>query len=321
MEEGVRAIVPFLEERVFPSTSRWVEQALLEEERRLFAEYRYVVFYHFDRAWQAEEACNKALRSYEYEVTDPFWFSVTVRNLDAHKIIEYGDTAVREVASVIDAAMLLTNHVLDLKVPQDKLRWRGKEGSLRDAIREKLPESPEREALIGAIDSVTKSAGYKTFLTPYRNWVTHRGAPQVIVPDALFYGQHFLPPDEALPEQLHQQSLLPNEDRIRIHEAQDPRHKTMLLESSLDNVIGTQVRVLCWPFPSIFGAWWDDAKELERTNPHPNEAGPRTRFAGADLATYTAREYTSWITGLVFFFVKNVLRRAWDISLCALLDR
>ncbi len=246
-------ISSWAENFVFPKTSQWVDANLPEDDRRQYAEYRYNVLYHFSRATQAEEACGQSLRNYDYRLTGPS--SVTVHNFNPDEVIRHGDFAIREAASAIDTGLTLTNHILRLDVREKDINWR-KDGSLRTALR-KLPGN-QGDNVVSAIDAIWNSAGYKLFLVPYRHWVTHRGAPRIVVPDALYESQPLLP-DETLKdmygnhwERMRKRILLSNEARSEISAESDPRHREFLIEAHLLAMIGEQVKVRCWPFaPSI----------------------------------------------------------------------
>lgn len=213
-----------------------------------------------------------------------------------------------------------------------KILWRRgpNEAPLRTALRS-LPNDRGTE-LVSVIDSVFGSIGYQ-LLRDYRNWVTHRGAPRVIVPSEL---------TDAIP--------LPEEAL----EASEAWERDWLIQTHLSSKIAFEIYVVCWPFippvqtvynatvdeaesdivlPGgvyigkgssvtirdmrvVTGSLTDDAEEFKSKNPILLEKH-RAKSAGEDLAVYTAMDY-SMAVGSVVRFVRHAVRREWDAEFCKL---
>lgn len=305
----------------FPETSRWADSNLSQAERELYWEYRYNVLYHYSCAEEAEGEVLSHIKRFE------IWDNGVAASIllrDPFRALSFGDTAIREAASTIEAGLILTNHVLDLDVDQKGLMWSGKpEKSVRKALKD-LPND-QGLPLVRTVNHIFNSIGYK-LLRDYRNWVTHRGAPRIDVPKGL--ERVFLLPSSELPDELQQAPRLSDWELSLINSANGARERRFLLEGALERVILRSIKITCWPFvppfgeiteggSAIFGSLEDDAEEFLEKNQLLKE-DRRVQVAGETLAVYSAQEYIMAIGFTGTNFVRRMFRKDWDHSLSEL---
>jgi hypothetical protein len=163
------------------------QRMLPTEEKARCEEYFCVLLYHLTFAQEAANKCSEVLYgslaghpganpSFGVDQSGSQVYLFGFHSLD---LVRHGDVAIREAASVIDAGLLLTNHVLGIGIDQGRLSWNHPQASRSlKAQLERLPDG-KGVALATAIQRVWDSIGYE-LLQQYRNWVTHRGAPRVV---------------------------------------------------------------------------------------------------------------------------------------------
>ncbi len=305
------------------------------EDQQLAQEFFAAVDYHLGFADTAASKCSQAL--YEFEVNlDHTGDSYYINRRDPFELIQWGDIAVREAASVIEVGWVAINHLLALGLdptrPSD-MRWRadGGTGKFQQALR--ALAAPSAASLANTIGSLFESIGYD-LLTSYRNWVTHRGAPLLEPPDSVI-GPIAVPEGFA-------------------HEA-DPQLKHWLLKT--DALLqASNVQVTCWSIappvqmtysahigatdtpislPGVFidagsrdirienmrvqsGDLWDSADEFKARNPLRVDKGQR-RVCGEDLATYSGGDYVMAV-GQVVRFSAEAYGRRFDVLLAQTME-
>lgn len=313
----------------FPQISQWVNEHLSGERKEEFDEYRYAVEYHLSQAEEASQECSSSLWRFQWGISHDHK-SMYILDLSPELLIRHGDIAIRAGASAIDTGLQLVNNVLDLGVRKTNIRWgRGsRESALRKALRT-LPNNCGMN-LVKVVDSIFGSIGYE-LLRDYRNWVTHRGAPRVIHPSDLTGP---IPvPEDAL-------------------EASEAAQREWCIRTHLLSTIPSQIFVWCRPFVPpvqtvvsatideaesdivlpggvfigkgsrditirdmrvVAGSLTQDAEEFKSKNPILLEKH-RAKFAGEDLAVYSAMDYSQAIRSVVRF-VEQTLTGEWDAEL------
>jgi hypothetical protein len=322
VEEGVRWVMWSLDSYFFPETSWWVDSNLSQADKEQYWEYRYNVLYHYSYAEDAERNVNSLLGRFEFGDNG---IAARIYLQDPSEALPFGDMAIREAASTIDAGLILTNHILNLGVDQRKLRWFGDDPET--SVREALKDLPDDQGLplVRVVDQIFNSIGYK-LLKDYRNWVTHRGAPRIDVPNGL--ESVYLLPSAELPDELQQAPRLLDLELSRINSANDAQERRFLLEGFLEGVILRSIKITCWPFVPPFGEateevsatigrFEDNATEFLRQNRLFRE-DRRVQVAGETLAVYSAQEYSMAIGVVVTNFVRRMLRTDWDQRLSEL---
>lgn len=247
--------------------------------------------------------------------------------------MRFGDIAVREAASAIDAGLLLTNHVLGLRFDQGKLHWRRSQASRSLRTQVQQLSAGQGSRLVQAIDSIWDSIGFE-LLQEYRNWVTHRGAPRVST--SLRFPGPIPIPDEVL-------------------KIEDIAQREWELRSYLLTEIPERIQVQCAPFyPPVMLIYSAEVDSLpqdvtlpggiriakgagrvvirdarvgsgsllehrdsfrQRNQVTPEES--RAVVAGEALAVYKALDYVQAV-GSVVRFATQALSTSWDQELAAL---
>lgn len=317
----------------FPQVTQWVNKHLDTQRKDEFYEYRYAVEYHLSQAEQASQECSSVLWHYQW-ILNQDQKTIIIMGLSPELLIRQGDVAIRESASAIDTGLQLVNYILHLDIEQTKIRW-GREPNERP-LRKKLLELPggRGKDLVAAIDSIFRSIGYE-LLQGYRNWITHRGAPSAEVP--LEFAAPIPVPVEAL-------------------QTDEPGEREWLIQTYLMTTIPSQIHIRCWPFvppvhsvidatineanadinlPGIHvekgargisirnmrviaGSLTEGAEEFKSKNPILLDQH-RAKFAGEDLAVYTAMDYTHAV-GSTVRFAEQAVTGKWDTELCKLCD-
>jgi hypothetical protein len=316
---------------VFPTLTQWAQKNLSGRDRTIFDEYHHVVQYHLSQADEASRDSSSSLWQFQW-AGNPSKDEVFVLGFSANSLAKNGDFAIREAASAIDTGLLMVNHILKLGIDQTRIWWglSAKEGPLKTAVRNM--DKNRGSGLIGALDSVFGSIGYE-LLIGYRNWVTHRGAPSVIVPDEL--NRPIPIPKEAI-------------------KSSEPKTRNWFIETYLLATIPSKILVTCWPFvppvSAVLNAQIDEAEsdivlpgikigkgarnisikdmrivagdltmnaeQFKKQNSILLEKN-QARVAGEDLAVYTGIDYVQAV-GSVVRFARTVLTGAWDSELAKL---
>jgi hypothetical protein len=313
----------------FPQTTEWISTNLDGGEVERLREYLWAIEYHLTFADLAEQRASAALRSGEWGISQDGSKLYLVR-FDPLEIVRFGDIAIRESASSLDAALQFLNGALDMGVAKTKVHWNrtGKGDSLRGRLL--AAQIPEFQVVVDAVDAVFGSIA-SALLHGYRHWVTHRGAPRVRLLHALEDGI-------SIPEEIANEA----DERLRAH-----RVETLLITT-----IPTWIRIECYPFvPQVqsvinldvdeaeedidipgfihigkgaknitirdssirFGSPMDSVEEFKSKNPIVREED-KIRAAGEDLAVYKAWDYLHalhFATG----FVSKALSEEWDRAL------
>lgn len=239
---------------VFPFLSEALKERQGSEFTNSVNEYLEVIKYHFDFMFESKTSADMIIQSFAQPGTPGLRVRTTPDNklaVDPTSFIEiarYGDMAVREASTALDAALLLTNFIVGSPVPQDKLVWKSdnKKKSLRSQL-EQL-QTKETDELVRSISSVWESIGLH-LLHEYRHWVTHRGAPQI---------RTTLDWSEPL--------TLP----VDLAKGRDAHHQLMIIQRYLRQVIVGHISIACAPFyPAIQG--YLNTTITEDNNSLPND--------------------------------------------------
>jgi len=186
-------------EHAFPETTRWVDSNLGPTVSADYHQYLYAVDYHLNQAEESFRRASSTLHEYsplvskEKRVVIPLHFHPGA-------LVVGGDATVRQVASAIDTGLVLMNQILEAGIAKTKVRGWGIRKDPRQDLRSAIGRKygAQADSLIKGVDAAFNPIGYQ-LLREYRDWVTHRGAPEVIVPDSL-YGPLPIPPEVRIPE-------------------------------------------------------------------------------------------------------------------------
>jgi hypothetical protein len=199
--------------QAFPQLTAW------EREHRIptLDEHLGDVAYHLETAERAAGRCLQRIEDCQVLVETN---RVTLLYFYAKGLAEAGDLAVRAAASAVEIGLQITNLVLALGIARGDVKW----GSLRGALqRMGQPAQP----LLSELSSFFKCIGWK-LLVDYRNWVTHRGAPDVLTSSP----------------------ILPTEISVSAPSAERPsppdRYRDEIVEAINSHVL-EQSEVVCWP--------------------------------------------------------------------------
>lgn len=200
--------------------------------------------------------------------------SLRINNSSLIELARYGDMSIREAATTIDCALLLTNFVTGISILQNKMAWTTKDPkhSLKDNL--KRINTVEGRALSEAISKVMESIGYD-LMRSYRNWVTHRGAPQVCS---------------------KQDWTQPISYPAELARIQDTNLQLRIVQEHVKKLIYDNVTIACAAFyPNIRG--FLTTKLTEENNPSPNDfkisGGGSITFADVKIRTANLLEKNS----------------------------
>ncbi|MFJ2365942.1 hypothetical protein ACIPIN_19920 [Pseudomonas sp. NPDC087697] len=320
---------------VFPSLS----EALKERQGSGFTnrvnEYLEVIKYHFDFMFESRTSAELTAHS----IAQPGMPGLRVRSTPDNKlavdpasfieISRYGDMAIREAATALDTALLLTNFIIGSPVLQDKLVWSSTNKKISLQTQLEQLKTKEIDELTSSISSVWESIGLH-LLHKYRHWVTHRGAPQVRTTRD-WSEPLTLPVDLAMTNEAH--------------------HQLMIIQRYLSQVISDNVSIACASFyPDIQG--YLSGTFTEDNNPLPNDfrvqdggsitftntkirsanllenkdvylashqvgvADGIINFAGECLSVYKLEDYLSAV-GHITSFIWECFGSEWDKKLAA----
>lgn len=322
----------------FPSLTQFVRDHYEESERLAYFQYLYSVRYHLVRSWKESRECESSLWNVKFTLYSNG--TVTLTDYQPKYLIWHGDTAIREAISALDTGLMLTNFLLNINLPQEKVNWPRLNSCLED------DSSKLREVIRSVFDPKNKSKGY-SLLSGYRNWVTHRGAPSLSVPDEI-YGPIDLPAHVLfkLYESLDKErNANPSSDLVNV--IIDSHVKIFILQ-----FIAERMEVVCWPvYPpvslrydfdslersedivlpggihidKIAGAvkiedarvvsssLFDGSSDYDKQN-NVSLAKREEDFAGEKLAVYSINDYVSSVNAVVNF-VRTMPMGEWDAEL------
>lgn len=328
--------------RPFPLVSTWVHENEGPARAIKYDQYRYIVEYHFFASWQAASACVGAVHHFHdrrFRSVSANGRLVSIRQFEPESIIRQGDLAVREAASSLEMALQLVNFVLKFRINKRSMRWgeRDKNGNLKkdEQLRKQLLKSPHSHArsLEATLDRVYSSVGYD-LLSGYRNWVTHRSAPQVMVPESF----SVIPLPDAFMEVTDSSELVYQIDKYLIQEmlpkikvysyAIAPPIQSRLsyhIEHADDDMdlpggiyIGKGAQnITIDDMRFVRGSMFDDLQTFKANNPVPL-VDERILFAGDYLEVYPATDYVSAVDNAAEF-VRDVLTSVLDKALYSVL--
>lgn len=232
-----------------PLLTEWVERNWDVNAVNTFHEYRYGLDYHLRTVEREQELCSQALRirSALHPSAPGSGFdwllinegnSVYIPRFTAEGLVHHGDSAIRAASSALDSGLQVVNHILGPKGVETtkNVRWHhevGKKSQPRKNLRAALRTLPGDRglALDQSLEQVYSSIGYE-LLDHYRDWVTHRGAPRIVVAEPLRSSLVELPPEFTANEDLNS--------------------KIWDVERHIEEAIRNSVAVQCVPFvPSV----------------------------------------------------------------------
>lgn len=317
----------------FPQTTDWVSTNLDTVEADRLREYLWGIEYHLLLADLGETRASEALRSGEWGISHDgsTLYLIRFQPLD---IVRFGDIAIRELASSLDAGLQFLNAALALGVEKGSVRW--PQDPKRNALRQRLlaEQIPEFEAVVNAVDVVFGSIG-SALLHGYRHWVTHRGAPRVRVLRAIDEGIPL--PKEIADEadarmKAHKIETLrltavPEWLRIECHRFVPPVQAVINLdiEEAKEDIdipglihIGKGARNITIQDASVgTGSPFDSVDEFMAKNPVVREE-ETIRLADEELAVYKTWDYLHALS-FATRFVTKALSEEWDRALVAAL--
>ena len=249
-------------------------------------------------------------------------------------LVRHGDVAIREAASVIDAGLLLTNHILGIGIDQRRLRWNHSQPNRSLKVQlERLPNGMGI-ALANVIQCVWDSIGYE-LLQQYRNWVTHRGAPRVVselnLPGPIPIPREILAEGDPLrrnwllfnhllflvPDKLHVQCAAFYPPVMLIYSADVPDAlENMTLPGGIRVEKGAGITIHNARISS--GSLLEPKDSFRARNTVTPERSTIT-FAGEPLAVYGAMDYIRAVNHVVRF-AESALAEDWDSKLTALCE-
>jgi hypothetical protein len=318
------------------------QRLLSLEEKAKFEEYFYVLLYHLDFADEAKRKCSEVLHGGLSALpganrtlgVDQTGSQVYLIDFHPQDLVKHGDVAIREAASVIDAGLLLTNHVLGIGIDQGQLSWNHPQASRSLKVQlERLPEG-RGSALATAIQRVWDSIGHE-LIQQYRNWVTHRGAPRVVnelnlpgpipVPREILSQADPLLRDHLLrtyllsfvPQKLHIQCAAFYPPVMLIYSAD-------VSDAPEDSVLPGGIRVskgssITVRNAKVSGGSLLEGKDSFRARNTVTPERSTTTIAGESLAVYGAMDYVQAV-GHVVRFAERALAEDWDIELTTLCE-
>jgi|GEM_PF-3243989 len=307
------------------------------------SEYIASLAYHLDYATDSARRCGLVtdLDTNPWRPGHPKYY-IDVKNghifmgdCGLQEMIRCGDTAIRESATVLDIALLLINHAAGTGINQNQLNWTNDKHPA-SSLKSRLSKikNGEAAALIAAIQSDWSSIGFH-LLKSYRHWVTHRGAPIVVLPSD--WDQPIRIPPDALnanhPAIAKQEIEREVRDRIlyrvsiqcaKFHPTVQSITTTTLTHENQDSVIpgffkiekGARVDLV--NFKRIVGNMHSNKESYLKNNPTPTEQDSNT-YAGESVVVYSASNYISAVD-TVTRFAKNVVTKLWDPPLANLVS-
>ncbi len=327
----------------FEDLDKWVETRQ-PQKLEIFRQFRATVLYHFTSSEEASRKARGALKDFELTQYPDYPDRYFLHNpRDVHKFIRFGDVAIREGLSVIDTGLLLLNQFLEANLDQQKIRWSDKR---KHSLKKVLNERGEPEtALVPVIDVFFASIAYK-LMSEYRNWITHRGSPQVITLNNLFNKPLELTEDEtrhvrAFTPTMKDLDTFPPELRERVKNTN--RQATLdAIRDALSDRFRDALAVLCYPFcPPVKevinserteGGWkisMVDCQVIEGTlfDPadtflanNPINLGLEERMVCNErLVVYKLPNYLMSVMGIVFVVWKALQK--WERALLGYCDR
>jgi hypothetical protein len=313
----------------FPQTTDWITTNLDTVEADRLREYLWGIEYHLLLADLGETRASEALRSGEWGISHDgsTLYLIHFQPLD---IVRFGDIAIRELASSLDAGLQFLNAALALGVGKNDVRW--PRHPKRNVLRQRLlaTQTPKFEAVVGAVDVVFGSIG-SALLHGYRHWVTHRGAPRVRVLRAIDEG--IVLPEEIANEadarvKAHKIETLrltavPEWLRIECHRFVPPVQAVIDLniEEAKEDIdipglihIGKGARDITIQDASVgTGSPFDSVEEFMTRNPVVREEDT-IRVADEELAVYKPWDYLHALS-FAARFVTKALSEEWDRTL------
>lgn len=163
---------------LLPRTRKWVAENK-KQTQETFLEYLYNIEYHFNRAFDYHPKVMMGIVNLQgVKVGDS---SARIENFAPDSSLLLGDMVIREYASSVETTWLLVNHVLGLNVKQNGLHWKPWKDEEQDdlSLKQAMIKASKYSDLVAFIDSIHESPEH-IYLSSYRNWVTHRGAPRLI---------------------------------------------------------------------------------------------------------------------------------------------
>lgn len=165
----------------FPKSTEWVESHFSQDRKQSYLEHLYAVKYHLGFAKYASSQVTQQVYQMPF-ASNSDGTTITLIRPEYYltALLHQGDTAIREAASAFDTALCLVNDSVQLEVEKARVTWTRnlkQKCKLRQAL-----EAAKFNRLIEAIDRLYASIGLER-LYEYRNGVTHRGAPAILLPD------------------------------------------------------------------------------------------------------------------------------------------
>lgn len=224
------------------------ESSLAEQASQLLQAIEYHHDFMFDSAAQARSLSSPCLGY------NGVGIHLVVRGEDIIMVIpeslkeipQRGDVTIREAATIIDIALLLTNQVTGIGIQQDLLSWKSTDRRKGLKIGLEARGGHECQDLVSEISKVWDSIGL-FLMQAYRNWVTHRGAPKLVLAPGHTSGYQ-------IPA-----TILEIEQEVR---------RKFYLEKYLREVFNEDLSIACAPFyPKIIG--FLNLTVTEEDNPIP----------------------------------------------------
>lgn len=305
----------------FPRLSHWHDQQSASLPR--LPDYLHAVSYNLEAAHLAAHNVRRPGAGASCLANEG---KVYLLSHDSQAMARAGDAAIRCAISALELALQLTNYVLDVAFPKTKVSWRAadkRRDSFRAAVVGRLGSS---HPVVQVIDRIFSSYQYTLFKN-YRNWVAHRGAPKVQLPQSptrsVIIGPASSAHEESTEAEVSSFLLdhctvvsLPFVPPIRAliddERGQSPEDVAL----GISGTEGSQLKLR--NNYVVVGDPLMDEGSFRTANPH-ELGGDVAEMAGEMVRVYSAHEYASAVTRAVSF-VRDCLSEKLDHELTRACD-